>query len=301
VPERPIEIPDQIARRTDLPPAAKLLFGLMAGVGRKSGLCWMKESVMAERIGVSPRTVRRLLRRLEAAGLASLEISGGGGRPRRGAQPGRAWRLWPEGDGPPAAPATDRPPADADLPDQGGQSVLRFPEKGGQTVPLFEPKGGHSVRGVADTLSEKGGHSVRKDADKMSAPTAERQNRQTPCESEKDENSSADVPRDRSVCSVDGNGHDGHQADGDAANAPDTILARLRGVLASRDGPPAYRAMACLTVAGCTGSQAKTLRDRYGDEAVLAAARYTAHREAVNVGGYIRQCLREGWHAATRH
>lgn len=63
-------LPDALSRRTDLSQGSKVLFALILSFSRGSGgACWLTNESLAERTGLCSEQVRRLLRRLELAGL----------------------------------------------------------------------------------------------------------------------------------------------------------------------------------------------------------------------------------------
>jgi hypothetical protein len=305
----PIVVPPDLAQRADLGATAKLLLALMGQISRATGLCWMREAAMAQRIGTSTRHVRRLLRQLERRGEIRMEIASAG-RPRPGAEPGRAWRvLWNRPRlGPAKAPAAAA--ASSDLPDEGGQMALAFPEEGGQDVRLSPEK--------ADKMSGPTGQDVREKPDKMSGSSCEVQQYRQTVRGEKRNSRDGNGPGSPaagSACSVNGHGdghdHDGHQKETTADPPPScrtrptadptaTAAARLQTTFTeTADSTPAFRALTSLRAADWTAKQAKAARDRHGDEAIIAAIRYALHQQPPphNPGGFIRRALEGGWYA----
>lgn len=111
------------------------------------------------------------------------------------------------------------------------------------------------------------------------------QDRQTGREEDEDSRTTCGSSSDGSVCPVNG-----------PATTADNLRARFTTLA---EEVPALRAIGCLCLLGWTPNQIKTARDRWGDDAIVAAIRYTLSQTPPpnNPGGYLRECLRNGWYA----
>jgi hypothetical protein len=66
-------IPDWLSERTELDPADKLVFGKLNQFSGENGYCWPFIKTLAQKIGVSEKTVERATQRLEELGLLEVE------------------------------------------------------------------------------------------------------------------------------------------------------------------------------------------------------------------------------------
>jgi len=67
-------IPSTVFGDPELPPSAKLLFGLVSALTRKRGFAWATNDHLAGELGTNAETVRRLLAELETRGHLTREI-----------------------------------------------------------------------------------------------------------------------------------------------------------------------------------------------------------------------------------
>ena len=75
-------IPAAVRYDPTLPPSAKLLYAEISALTDKRGFCWASNEYFEQLYGLSERTIARLLRALETAGLVRI-IDGQGGKARR--------------------------------------------------------------------------------------------------------------------------------------------------------------------------------------------------------------------------
>jgi len=64
-----VKIPDWMMSRKQLSPAAKLLYGLLMSLCQSRGYCWATNGALADRMGMSTRSMTRLLGELREHGL----------------------------------------------------------------------------------------------------------------------------------------------------------------------------------------------------------------------------------------
>ena len=64
-----VKIPDRMMSRKKLSPAAKLLYGLLMSLCQSRGYCWATNGALADRMGMSTRSMTRLLGELREHGL----------------------------------------------------------------------------------------------------------------------------------------------------------------------------------------------------------------------------------------
>ena len=75
-------IPAAVRYDPTLPPSAKLLYAEISALTDKRGFCWASNEYFEQLYGLSERTIARLIRALETAGLVRI-IDGQGGKARR--------------------------------------------------------------------------------------------------------------------------------------------------------------------------------------------------------------------------
>ena len=75
-------IPAAVRYDPTLPPSAKLLYAEISALTDKRGSCWASNEYFEQLYGLSERTIARLIRALETAGLVRI-IDGQGGKARR--------------------------------------------------------------------------------------------------------------------------------------------------------------------------------------------------------------------------
>ena len=110
-------IPARVRDDPALPPNAKLLYGELSALARREGYCWASNAYLARLLGVSDRSVERLLRQLRERG----HIRTYWGRGGKGAQveERRIWICGPSGQC--VVPAGEW---DGDAPSQSGTPLL---------------------------------------------------------------------------------------------------------------------------------------------------------------------------------
>lgn len=103
--ERFYKLPQDVAARRDLPPAAKVLHAVIGDHMGANGCAWPGTRKLAEETGQNRGTVLRSTERLEAAGLLTVDRRGNGRvnhyrlarQSGRGTQPvGKPDRWWSE-------------------------------------------------------------------------------------------------------------------------------------------------------------------------------------------------------------
>ena len=72
-----IQIPDEIVEDRSLIPLEKLLYGDIASLSKNGG-CWACNDYFAERYGVTDRHIKKMIKKLAAAGLITVTRSGKG-------------------------------------------------------------------------------------------------------------------------------------------------------------------------------------------------------------------------------
>ena len=73
-------LPNSVARDRRLTPADKLIYSAVLGLGRAERGCYASDRYLAQRFGISQRSVSRSLQRLESLGLIYRTHSVGGRR-----------------------------------------------------------------------------------------------------------------------------------------------------------------------------------------------------------------------------
>jgi hypothetical protein len=80
-----IKIPPKIQEMSGISATAKLLYGTILTLSSKYGFCYASNAFLANQRGINPRTVQKLLRKLEAEKLIKIRYSKHekGGKKRR--------------------------------------------------------------------------------------------------------------------------------------------------------------------------------------------------------------------------
>lgn len=78
-----IILPEQVCFDKNVPPMARLLYGVIVSLSSKDGFCWARNSFFAEKFGVQPETISRAIKVLEKAKYIRLEFEGDGNEIRR--------------------------------------------------------------------------------------------------------------------------------------------------------------------------------------------------------------------------
>ncbi|MEO0605273.1 MAG: helix-turn-helix domain-containing protein [Myxococcota bacterium] len=126
-----------------------VLVHMSVRASRDDGACWAAVATLANDTNLDARTVRRVLRQLEALGVLEAHL-----------RPGRStwYRLFP--DRIPRAPGRIEPPAEQALADDGAQLTdAASADQGKDSGPWAQRQGGHSAR--EDTAPPGGGHQIR--------------------------------------------------------------------------------------------------------------------------------------------
>ena len=78
-----IILPEQVCFDRNIPPMARLLYGVIASLSAKDGYCWAQNRFFAEKFGVQPETISRAINSLASTGYIRLEFEGDGNEIRR--------------------------------------------------------------------------------------------------------------------------------------------------------------------------------------------------------------------------